>query len=68
MTKSKKFEDFLSDDDYGFIVDSQTGRLKGLWVPESQEDVPVPDTIVNICKEYFGVDPNKDAEEDVTYH
>ena len=64
MTKTKHFDDYLTDDDYGFIVDSKTGRLKGLWIPESQEDVDVPETIGKICKEYFGIDPN----DDVTYH
>jgi hypothetical protein len=68
MKDSKKFEEFLTDDDYGFIVDSKTGRLKGLWIPENQEDEDVPETIVNICKEYFGVDPNKDQDDSITYH
>ena len=68
MKDSKKFEEFLTDDDYGFIVDSKTGRLKGLWIPESQEDEDVPETIVNICKEYFGVDPNEDQDDSITYH
>jgi len=66
--KSSTFEDFLTEDDYGFIVCSKTGTLKGLWVPEGQEHVSVPDTIVNICKEYFGLDPNEYPDEDVTIH
>ena len=61
-----KFEDFLTADDYGFIVCSKTGVLKGLWIPENQEEEEVPETIVNICKDYFNIDPNQD--EDYTIH
>lgn len=67
MNESKKFEDFLTDDDYGFIVDSKTGKLKGLWVPDGHDDTLVPESIVKICKEYFDIDPNQEDDE-VTLH
>ena len=31
------FENTLDEDDYGFILD-QEGNLKGIWVPQGQED------------------------------
>jgi len=65
---SKEFDSFITEDDYGFIVCSKTGRLKGLWIPESQENEDVPETIVNICKEYFGIDPNEEIPKDITFH
>jgi hypothetical protein len=61
---SVKFEDALEDTDYGLIICSKTGRLKGLWVPDGADEDHVPQSIVDICKENFGIDPN----EDLVYH
>jgi hypothetical protein len=49
------FEDTLDKDDYGFILDAK-GNLKGIWVPEGAEDEHVPEAIVNLIKEKWGVD------------
>lgn len=51
------FEASISDTDYGLIVCGKTGLLKGLWTPLTIEDKPVPESIVNLCIDYFGVDP-----------
>tara|TARA_B100001287_G_scaffold147321_1_gene124051 strand:- start:4331 stop:4552 length:222 start_codon:yes stop_codon:yes gene_type:complete len=52
------FEHNLEDTDYGFILDKE-GQLKGIWIPVDQEDKDVPDAIVRMLKEYWGVDPNE---------
>lgn len=54
------FEDTLEEDDYGFILD-KNGSLKGIWIPQSQEDEDVPEAIVQLLKEHWGVDPNDDS-------
>ena len=51
------FEDSLDEDDYGFMLDKQ-GRLKGIWIPASHEDEEVPDAIVQLLKDHWGIDPN----------
>ena len=53
------FEDSLEDDDYGFILDKD-GKLKGIWIPQHHEDEEVPEAIVKLVKEYWGVDPNEE--------
>ena len=68
MSKKNKdiytFEQVLSATDYGVIIDGETGALRGLFIPEGSEDDDVPETIVNVCRDYFGIDPN----EKVIYH
>lgn len=54
------FENTLDDDDYGFILD-QEGNLKGIWVPQGHQDVDVPEPIVQLLKEKWGIDPNDDS-------
>lgn len=58
MSKQIKFEDALSPTDFGFIVCGKTGILKGLWIPNGMDQEVVPEPIVKLCKEMFGVDPN----------
>tara|TARA_Y100000385_G_C13074582_1_gene630778 strand:- start:1177 stop:1380 length:204 start_codon:yes stop_codon:yes gene_type:complete len=53
------FEDSLEEDDYGFMLDAQ-GRLKGIWIPTSVEEDEVPDAIVQLLKDHWGVDVNDD--------
>lgn len=54
------FESTLDEDDYGFILDKD-GKLKGIWVPQAHEDENVPDAIVELLKEKWGIDPNDDS-------
>jgi hypothetical protein len=56
---SLEFADALGETDFGLIICSKTGRLKGLWIPEGQDEDNVPQTIVDVCVDYFGVDPNE---------
>lgn len=51
------FENTLDEDDYGFILD-QEGNLKGIWVPQGHEDEDVPEPIVQLLKEKWGIDVN----------
>jgi len=61
MSKDLEFGDALDERDYGLII-SEYGELKGIWIPEGQDDDEVPSVIVNICKIFFGIDPNEDNE------
>ena len=54
------FESTLDEDDYGFILDKD-GKLKGIWVPQAHEDENVPDAIVELLKEKWGIDPNDES-------
>jgi hypothetical protein len=54
-----EFEESLGENDFGLIICSKTGRLKGLWIPEGHDEDNVPQTIVDVCVDYFGVDPNE---------
>ena len=65
MTDPKKvsFEDALADDDWGIII-GKDGSLKGMFIPEGQDEEQVPDVIVKLCIDYFGIDPT----EEVTLH
>jgi len=56
-THSLKFERTLEDTDYGLII-SQTGKLKGIWVPDHLWDRPIPTGLCVICREFYGIDPN----------
>lgn len=62
MSKTLEFEDALAPTDFGFIVCGKTGALKGLWIPEGMEQESVPEPIVKLCMEYFGIDPNGDED------
>ena len=63
MSETVTFEDALEKDDWGIII-GKDGTLKGMFIPEGQDEELVPQVIVEICKQYFGVDPS----EDVTMH
>ena len=54
------FEGSLDEDDYGFILDKD-GKLKGIWIPKDHEEEEVPDAIVELIKEKWGIDPSDDA-------
>ena len=57
------FEDSLEDSDYGLIVCGKTGKLKGLWIPSGSDDDEVPDTIVRVCVDIFGIDEEEFNDE-----
>lgn len=58
--ESKTLEAQLGDDDWAIII-GQDGNLKGLFIPEGKDEELVPESIVTIMEQYFGV--NFDEEE-----
>lgn len=59
------FEESLLQTDVGLIICGKTGKLKGLWIPDGANE-QVSDGIVNLCKDYFGIDPNEEDQQ--TFH
>jgi len=62
--KTFTFDEVLTDNDYGLIIDGRTGELRGLFIPHGSKEDEVPETIVTVCRDFFGIDPN----ENVIYH
>ena len=58
-----EFSEALEETDFGLIVCGKTGKLKGLWIPSELEDDPVPGSIVNMCVDIFGIDPEEFDDE-----
>ena len=59
-----EFKKSLDATDYGLIVGCD-GMLKGIWVPETMEDQDIPQGIVDMCVQKFGIDPNGHGEQAV---
>jgi len=55
----ESFEDALSDGDWGLII-GEKGELKGLFIPEGKDEEQVPESIIRICEDVFGVDITED--------
>ena len=53
-------DDTLDTDDYGVILDKD-GNLKGIWIPRDHEDEDVPDAIVQLVQEKWGIDVNDES-------
>ena len=54
--------DQLDDDDWAVIIGSN-GNLKGIFIPEGKDEDLVPDSIVTIMYEYFGINFDEEIEE-----
>lgn len=61
MVDDIEFGEALGEKDFGLII-SEEGALKGIWIPDGQDDDPIPDVIVELCQKFFGIDPNNDNE------
>ena len=48
-------EDAMGEKEWGLIFD-ENGKLKGMFIPKDLTDSPVPQSILHICEEFFGVD------------
>jgi hypothetical protein len=59
-----EFKKSLETTDYGLIVGCD-GMLKGIWVPEGMDGLDIPEGIVDMCIERFGIDPNGCGEQAV---
>ena len=57
-----EFKTSLEATDYGLIVGND-GMLKGIWVPEGMDGLDIPEGIVDICIQKFGIDPNGDSDQ-----
>lgn len=70
MSDKVTFEETLEDDDWGLIVDNN-GRLKGLFIPDGYEEDDIPDAVIQLCIQQFGIDPEEffgDDDNEVTLH
>jgi len=52
----------LGQNDWAIII-GQDGNLKGLFIPEGTDEDLVPESIVTIMANYFGVDFNEEIDE-----
>jgi hypothetical protein len=52
-----EFNTALDNTDYGLIV-GKNGCLKGIWIPNALAEGVIPDAVVNLCVEHFGINPN----------
>ena len=62
---SKSIEEHLEDDDWAIIIGAD-GNLKGVFIPDGKDEDEVPESIVYIMAEYFGID--FDDGEHITVH
>jgi hypothetical protein len=65
--ETTKFETSLDDGDWGLIISAE-GDLKGLFIPEGSDEDQVPESIVHICEQYFGVDLSQDDNNKPLLH
>lgn len=61
MSELLSFDESLEDDDWGLII-GKDGSLKGLFVPDGEDEDLVPEVIVKLCKEYWGIDVTSEGE------
>jgi|TARA_B100000497_G_C7275337_1_gene191824 hypothetical protein len=58
MSKKITFEESLGESDWGLIID-KNGNLKGLFIPDGSNEDDVPDNIIQLCCQQFGINPNE---------
>jgi len=61
--ESKTLEEQMRDDDWALIIGSD-GNLKGLFIPDGLDEDLVPESIVFIMEEYFGIDFDEEMNDD----
>ena len=61
--ESKTLEEHLGDDDWALII-GKDGNLKGLFMPDGTDEDLVPESVVYIMSEYFGVDFDEEMNEE----
>jgi hypothetical protein len=62
--ESKTLEDQLGDEDWAIII-GKDGNLKGLFMPDGVDEDLVPESIVHIMADYFGVDFDEEMDDTV---
>jgi hypothetical protein len=56
MSKVKKsLFDQMKDDDWAIII-GKDGELRGVFMPEGDDEDEVPEAIVSIMENYYGID------------
>jgi len=55
MSRRITFEESLEHDDWGLIIDKH-GKLKGLFIPDGADEDDIPDSIIQLCCNQFGID------------
>jgi len=61
-----EFHEAVGDGDYALILGNE-GELKGLWIPLGKRELDIPEAIVKICINYYGIDP-RDEYSKPTMH
>ena len=56
--------DQIGDDDWAIIIGND-GNLKGLFIPEGKDEDAVPESIVAIMEEFYGIDFDEEIDEAV---
>lgn len=66
MTKQKDLtlEEQIGEDDWAIIIGND-GNLKGIFIPQGMDEELVPESIVQIMAQYFGVDFEEEIDEAV---
>ena len=59
-------EDSLDEDDYAVVI-GKDGSLKGLFIPATDEEAEVPESVCFFLKQYWGIDVD-DPETFPTIH
>jgi len=54
MSKKITFEESLGASDWGLIIDSK-GNLKGLFIPDGYTEDDIPESIIHMCVNSFGI-------------
>ena len=62
--KDLTLEEQIGDDDWAIII-GNNGNLKGIFIPQGMDEELVPESIVQIMAQYFGVDFEEEIEEAV---
>jgi hypothetical protein len=66
MNKKKDLtlEEQIGEDDWAIII-GNNGNLKGIFIPQGMDEELVPESIVQIMAQYFGVDFEEEIDEAV---
>lgn len=63
--ESKTLEAQLDEDDWAIII-GKNGNLKGLFIPDGKDEDEVPESIIHIMMDYYGVNFDIDDDEEET--
>ena len=61
--EKKTLEEQLGQDDWAIVID-RDGKLKGLFIPDGSDEDEVPEAIIVIMEQYFGMNFEEEREEE----